>query len=127
MLVMPVKADVQLLVLVEKFDSEEAGQLGKVFFSSHIQMPSLDGTDNVYLSSSATELNPILIDDVLEMWAGGEMVLSHDFAASGKLVPKLIQLSADQINKLSGNVVNVVYKDRYGKLVYATPVYIVIK
>ncbi|MGK0180368.1 MAG: hypothetical protein ACI8PD_002175, partial [Nitrospinales bacterium] len=37
------------------------------------------------------------------------------------------QLSADQINKLSGNVVNVVYKDRYGKLISATPVHIVIK
>ena len=99
--------------------------VGETFYTNSVNVPAINTGCTSYLSASSSEATPILVDDILQLWVGSNLVFEHDFSQTGSLVEESFTLPPSVVEQLSGETVTVTMKDFYGYIVSSTPIYLV--
>ncbi|MEM7031030.1 MAG: VCBS repeat-containing protein, partial [Chloroflexota bacterium] len=114
-------------VLEASIPGKPVTTVGETFFQITLSIPTIASTGSYHFSSNPNSLQPVVVDDVLEVVLNGTVVYSHDFAISdpSTLTPAVLDIPAAAMTQISGQTVTFRLRDLYGSTVSSTPIYIV--
>jgi hypothetical protein len=100
---------------------------GEVFYTSSVQIPAaLPAGGHFYLSSQPDAAAAVLVDDELSILHNGNEVFNHNFSAGGSLPQAaIVEISRATMEQLAGQTVWVEYRDVYGYVVEASPIWLI--
>lgn len=115
-----------LAINIESISSRSIIQIGEVFYSTTINIPSSLPVGGIfYLSASPLTLEPTVVDDKVVFRANGTAIFSHDYSTSGHPTPAVVQVPRSVLESVAGQPVTVEFVDVYGVLVSASPMYLI--
>ncbi len=100
---------------------------GEVFYTHAVHMPAdLPTSGRYYLSADRNQVTEIMVDDTLAVTLDGQDVFVYNFSTPIKRpVPAIVELPREQVLQWAGKTVNFEYRDVYGAVVEATPVWLI--
>ena len=99
---------------------------GEVFYTTTVQIGAeIPSGGAFYLSSSATEAVPSVVDDEVAILLNGQELFSYDYVQSGSVTAALVEVPRSVMDQIAGQTVTLVFRDVYGGVVYASPMYLI--
>lgn len=97
---------------------------GEIFLTQSVAFQPLDDARVYVLSSDPQTIQPVIVDDRLDLLVDGRVVFSHNFSETGFVQPAVLFLPANVVQQISGRVVTVELRDVYDVRVGASPIYV---
>jgi uncharacterized repeat protein (TIGR01451 family) len=100
---------------------------GETFYSTTIQIPArLPPAGSFYLSSEPDQVSPVLVDDDLVILLNDIEHFTYHFSAGGRPPqPAIVEVPRETMEPLAGQTVIVQYRDVYGDVVEASPMWLI--
>jgi uncharacterized repeat protein (TIGR01451 family) len=99
---------------------------GEVFYTILLHLPAeLPAGGRFYFSSKPDVVAPTLVDDMLAVMLDGIDVFSYDFSTSGDPQSAVVEVPRTTVEQLAGRTVGVEYRDVYGYIVEASPMWLI--
>jgi uncharacterized repeat protein (TIGR01451 family) len=111
----------------DRIGARNVAYQGELFYIRSLRIPAdLPTGGHFYFSSQQDAMAPVLIDDELAVLLNGSEVFSHDFSAGGgPPQPAIVEVPRPTMEQLAGQTVRVEYRDVYGYVVEASPVWLI--
>ena len=112
------------VLLDEPVEPRPVTAQGEISLTRSISIPVLDDTGVYVLSSDPQAIQPVSVDDRLDLLVDGRVIFSHDFSMTGSVQSAVLYIPADVVQQMSGRVVTLQLRDVYAVSAGATPIYL---
>ncbi len=103
-------------------------QMGEVFYTANVQIPGdVPSEGRFYLSSSPTQVEPIVVDDRLTLQVGSTTYFVYQFAESNDPLPspEIVEVPRQVVETMAGQSIMVVFQDIFGTNVGSSQVWLI--